>query len=121
MNGQEYFLLVIVLNRVELLGSVLRKMDEMGVEGATIVETTGMGRMLLKDFPFYARVRDAIAKIRPHNKTIFAVVRGMEKVEKVAKEIDDMVEFSKPGTGILFVAPLVFAMGLGETAPEKGR
>jgi len=106
------YLVVMVLNKTELLDDVLKKMDELGVRGATILESVGMGRILLQDFPFYAGIRALVERTRPYNRTIFTVVRDKETLDRLVSEMDKIVRFSEPGTGILFTLPIEMAIGI---------
>lgn len=106
-------LLVVILNRVELLDDLLSYFVEEGVSGATVVDSVGMGR-IIATMPIFAGFRDLMAGNRPTNKTILAVVdsRMMPTLEEgITKVLGDL---SKPGTGLFFTLPISRVRGLGQ-------
>jgi len=85
---------------------------ELDVKGATIINTQGMGRTLAHDFPIFAGLMREMKGAKPYNKTIFAAVDDIElpdKLNSLLKEID--LDFTKPNTGVMFMIPIVRAMG----------
>ena len=57
--------LVIVLNREEFLDDVLSLFVEMGITGATIIDSVGMGRIISYNIPIFAGFRDLMSGNRP--------------------------------------------------------
>jgi nitrogen regulatory protein P-II 1 len=112
------YLLVLVLNRVELLEEILETLVRAGVPGATIIDSTGMGRTLAQadhDASFLAGLRSIFQYSRPENKTIFSVVRTKEKLEKARAAVQEVLgNISRPGVGIIFTLQLLDVTGLGE-------
>jgi nitrogen regulatory protein PII len=99
-------LLVVVLNKEEYLEDVLSLFIELGISGATILDSVGMGRILSHDIPIFAGFRDLIVGNRPYNKTIFAVVED-EVVGKTVEELKSICgDFTQPGTGLVFSLPV---------------
>jgi nitrogen regulatory protein P-II 1 len=104
--------MILVLNREELLQEVLSGFLEIGITGATIVDSMGMGRILAHDIPIFAGLRGMLAGGRPHNKTIFSVLPDRETYDKAAELIEDICGIlSNPGNGILFAIPLADVRG----------
>lgn len=107
-------LLVLVINKEEYLEPVLELFVEMGIRGATILDSVGMGRVLAHDIPIFAGLRDLIPESRPFNKTILTLVED-NLVEPLIDAVEDVVgEFTRPGTGIAFVLPVEYVRGLAE-------
>ena len=104
-------LIVIVLNKVEFLEDLLSAFIEIGISGATVIDSTGMGRILTTHVPIFAGLRDAFSDCCPQNKTILVVVQEEQvaDVEIVLKEVCG--SFDKTGTGIYFCLPLDFVKG----------
>jgi len=99
-------LLVVVLNREEYLDDILALFVELGIRGATILDSVGMGRILSHDIPIFAGFRDLMVGNRPYNKTILSVVED-ELVEAAVKGIEGVCgSFSRPGTGLIFTLPV---------------
>ncbi len=109
------FLLVLILNKTELLEQVLQSLVQAGVPGATIFDSTGMGRALAQSNhdSILAGIRTIFEYTRPHNKTIISVVNSPEQKESAIRSIKSVVgDMSKPGVGILFTSPLADVVGL---------
>lgn len=110
-------LLVTVINDPEKLDEILSGFIEMGVTGATIVNTEGMGRLLSHDIPIFAGLQTLITRSRPQNRTLFSVLED-DKVEPALALLQDVCgNLADPATGIAFVVPVTRVVGL---APELG-
>lgn len=108
-------LLFLILNKEEHLDDVLSLFVELGITGATIIETTGMGRVLAHDIPIFAGFRDLMVGNKPYNKTIFAVV-SKEVVPEIVKGIESICGcLEEPGTGLLFTIPIANVWGLAKS------
>ena len=109
-SGQ--LLMIFVLNREELLEEVLTGFLEIGISGATIIDSMGMGRILAYDIPIFAGLRGVLAGGRPHNKTVMSVLPNHDAFEKAFELIEDVCgSLDDPGNGILFALPIVDARG----------
>jgi nitrogen regulatory protein PII len=105
-------LLVYVLNQQEKLDEILAGFVEIGITGATIIDSVGMGRILAKDVPIFAGFQSLLSGSRPYNKTILSVV-DEEKAEKAIHIIEDICgSFDETGAGIAFLLPLDKVYGL---------
>jgi hypothetical protein len=99
-------LLILFLNREEFLEDILSCFVELGIPGATIIESVGMGRVLTYDIPIFAGFRDLMGGSRPYNKTIFTVAEK-SLVEGAAHAIQRICgENEGPGTGLLITLPV---------------
>jgi len=105
--------MVLVLNKEEQLEELMEVFVEMGVGGATIIDSIGMGRIVSHDIPIFAGFRTLMQDTRPGNKTIFTVVREemleglIEAIEQVTGTLDN------PGNGVLFTIALHTVKGIG--------
>ena len=100
-------LLFIVLNKEEYLEDILSILVELGVSGATIMDSEGLGRFLADHVPIFAGLRQLMGERKTPSKTIFALVDGkgfVGKLQKLLKEED--IDFTRPGTGIIFSVPV---------------
>ncbi len=105
-------LLVLILNKVEKLEEVLEGFLEVGITGATIIESVGMGQILSEEVPIFAGLRFMFAGAKPHNKTIFSVIKN-EKEDYVMSILENILgDLSEPGTGIAFTISLDRVEGL---------
>jgi nitrogen regulatory protein PII len=107
-------LVIIVLNKTEFLEDLLTAFLEIGVSGATVVDSVGMGRILSHDVPIFTGLRSAFPGTSPVNKTILVVTQdGM--VDDIMTVIDDVCgSFDDAGTGLVFVLPVEASRGMGE-------
>lgn len=111
-------LLVVVINQEEKLEQILSGFVEIGITGATIINSEGMGRVLSHDIPIFAGLQTLIARSRPQNQTIFSVIRDRDKVDEVIDLLTEICgDFEDPATGIAFTVPVDRVRGL---APELG-
>lgn len=111
-------LVVFVLNREELLERVLEAYVEAGIQGATILDSEGMGRFLTYEVPLFADFKEFMKGNKPYNKTILSVVRDETVVPRLRSILDEVTGgLEQPGTGIFFTVPVDFAIGLVETPP----
>ena len=105
-------LLVAVINHEEKLDDVLAGFIELGITGATIVSSEGMGRVLSHDVPIFAGLRSLTARSRPRNQTILSVVED-DKIEAALALIQDVCgSLDAPGIGIVFTLPVSRVVGL---------
>ena len=118
-------LLIAVINEEEKLDEILSGMVELGVTGATIVNSEGMGRVLSHDIPIFAGLDALASRSRPQNQTIFSVIRD-EKVDAVISLLQEICgDFGAGGTGIVMTVPLTRVVGLarelGDDVPRVPR
>lgn len=111
-------LLVVVINQEEKLDEILSGFLELGITGATIIASEGMGRVLSHDIPIFAGLHTLLARSRPRNQTIFSVIEDDEKVDGALALLQDVCgDFNDPATGIAFTIPVNRVIGL---KPELG-
>lgn len=106
-------LFIYVLNQQEKMDEVLAGFIEIGITGATIVDSVGMGRILAKDVPIFAGFQSLLGGSRPYNKTIISVVDDDTKIQHALDLIQEVCgPFGEPGSGIAFTLPLDSVHGL---------
>lgn len=111
-------LLIAVVNQEEKLDEILSALVELGVTGATIIGSEGMGRVLSHDIPIFAGLETLARRSRPQNQTIFSVIREDDKVDQVIAVLQEICgNFEAPATGIVFTIPVNRVVGL---SPELG-
>jgi nitrogen regulatory protein P-II 1 len=84
-------LVIIFLNKIEYLDDLLSAFIEIGIPGATVLDSVGMGHIVSHDIPIFAGLRDSFAGSSPTNKTIVVVVEKerLAKIDEVMKDITD--------------------------------
>ncbi len=110
-------LILAVVNDQEKVDEILSGYLELGITGATVIASEGMGRLLTDDIPIFAGLQSLIAGSRPQNRTIFSVVSD-DKVDPAFALLQDVCgNLDAPATGIAFSVPVDRVVGL---APELG-
>jgi nitrogen regulatory protein P-II 1 len=106
-------LLIAVINHPEKLDEILSGFVELGITGATILNSEGMGHVLAQDVPIFAGITALAAYSRARNYTIFSVIREPEKVDRVINLLQEICgNLEDPATGIVFTLPATRVVGL---------
>jgi len=106
-------LLVAVINNEDRIEEILRSFLEIGISGATVIDSHGMGRLLGGDMPDFAKLQTLVAGTRPRNQTLFSVIDDPDKTEAALEAIQRICgSLTSPATGIAFTMPLSRVVGL---------
>ena len=111
-------LFVLVLNKINALEPLFEAMMKAGINGATVLDSTGMMRVLADDehadFPMLALLRHVYSPERKASKTVFVVLedRQVEKMTAIADKVTGGLD--EPDTGIAFTVPVDFVKGLNK-------
>jgi len=112
------YLLVNVLEQPEHLVAILEGFAKIGIKGSTVMNSTGMGRVLMKagaDGPAMEEINKMIANGESSNKTIFTVVKEKEVLDKAIEIVKSFCgDLCEPGKGVLFAIPLALVEGVPE-------
>jgi len=110
------YLLVNVLEQPEHLVAILEGFAKIGIKGSTVMNSTGMGRVLMQagtNGPAMEKISEMIANGESSNKTIFTVVKEEELLDKAIDIVKSLCgDLCEPGKGILFAIPLAHVDGL---------
>jgi nitrogen regulatory protein PII len=113
------YLLVNVLEQKQHLSGILEGFARIGIQGSTVIDSTGMGRVLMKTsatLPVMEHINKVLKDLESSNKTMLTVVREKVVLEKAVDVIRSFSgDLSEPGKGIVFAFPLEFVEGLPET------
>ena len=105
-------LAILILNKEELLEVLLEGLLEIGISGATIIDSIGMGHMLSTEGPIFAGLKYMFCGSRPYNKTIISAIND-DKVDPLKEVVDKTLgPLHENGNGILFFIPLTDVVGL---------
>lgn len=112
--------LVIVLNEVDYLEEILAGFVEIGVSGATILDSQGMASAIVRgdnnqSISLFGALKTLLEDAHPYNKTIFTVLENEGLVNKAVAVVNEVVgDITSPGVGFMFSVPInmVFPMGL---------
>lgn len=107
---------MLVLNKTECLEELLEALLENGIHGGTVLDSTGMMRVIDQsgdDLPMFGAFRQLFDPGRKSSKTLVMVLEDAEV--EIARRVIGKVTggLDKPDTGILFAMPALFVEGLG--------
>ncbi|MGD8726517.1 MAG: P-II family nitrogen regulator [Gemmatimonadales bacterium] len=113
-------LLVCVINREAELERILAGFVELGITGATVVSSEGMGRFVSQgELPVLAGLQSVIDAARPQNTTVFSIVEDENTLEAAVALVERVCgDLGEPGTGIVFTVPVSRAYGLASRLPD---
>lgn len=111
-------LYVLVLNKTNALEPLFEAMMKAGINGATVLDSTGMMRVLADDenadFPMLGLLRHVYSPERRASKTVFIVLED-QQVSVLTRIIDKVTGgLDNPDTGIAFTVPVDFVKGLNK-------
>ena len=105
-------LVVIFLNQIEYLEELLSIFLEIGVSGATVLDSMGMGHIISENIPIFAGLRDAFAGSSPGRKIIMAITEE-EMIERMYHALDEVCNSeSYKKTSFLISLPIDKIYGL---------
>ena len=112
--------LFLVLNKTEYLEDILNGLMEIGVKGATILDSQGMGSKILTNqyasSSLFGTLKTAFDREHPFNKTIFTVIETDELLQKAIERIQSCAgDLSQPGEGLMFTVPVGQVFGMAPT------
>jgi nitrogen regulatory protein P-II 1 len=112
-------MILFVLNDPAKLLDLLNAWTEAGSSGATVLFSTGMGRLhqseiLRDDLPLMPSLSDFFTQSEELSRTVFTIIHD-DVVEHIIRATEQIVgDLNKPGTGILIVLPTDSVHGLIE-------
>ncbi|TYP58836.1 P-II family nitrogen regulator [Thermosediminibacter litoriperuensis] len=110
------YLMVIILNRPELLKKLLTVMKKNGAKGATVLDSMGQGA-IMKSFEEDRPMIASIKKLKEDglfvNKTILSVIEDKKKLQDIADAVErEIGSFAEDSSmGIMFSVPLNMVRG----------
>lgn len=111
--------MVVVVNDPKYLVPILDRFVEIGITGATVIDSTGMARLIADHVPFFTRF-SRMEGDQHHSKTVFTVIRD-EIVERAADSVDEIMGgLDNPNSGFLFCVPVSLCRGLRACEWETG-
>jgi hypothetical protein len=112
------YLILLVLNDPDKLEPLLIAWEESGVQGATVLFSTGLGRIRQldtwrDDMPLIPSLDDFYQVPENMNRTIFTVIRSEAEVEAILAATQRTIgNLDETGIGLLLVLPVSRAYGL---------
>ena len=111
------YLILFVLNNPDRLEELLIAWEENGVEGATVLFSTGLGRIRAldawrDDMPLIPSLRDFYELPENMNRTVFTIVKDEAQVDEVVAATKKVVgDLDEQETGLLLVLPVMRTYG----------
>jgi nitrogen regulatory protein P-II 1 len=118
-------LVLFVLHDPEKLPELLEAWKEAGVSGATVLFSTGMGRLdqspaLLDDIPIMPSLDDFLPRGERFSRTVFSMIDDEKVVSRVIEATERVVgDLNEPDRGLLMVLPVTRVYGLRK--PPSGK
>jgi nitrogen regulatory protein P-II 1 len=112
-------MILFILNDPAKVQDLLNAWKEAGATGATVLVSTGMGRIhksaaLRDDLPLMPSLSDFYSSDQELSRTLFTIIRE-ELVRPIISATEKIVgDLNKPGNGILIVLPTESVHGLIE-------
>lgn len=109
------YMLIMVLDNITHRNDVLASWERAGIRGVTILESTGLHRILLRHRPdmAYSGFGRIFGNTEAGHNTLFAVVEDMAIIEAVVAATERIVgKLDGPNTGIMFALPISRVWGM---------
>jgi hypothetical protein len=109
------YLLIMVLDDSNRLNEVLEAWRTAGIRGTTILESTGLNRVLPRHTaqPMFAGFSQMFGGGRVGHQTLFAIIDSLELAEAAVSATEAVIgKLTDPNTGIMFVTPVLQVWGL---------
>ncbi len=118
-------LVLFVLHDPEKLPALLEAWKKAGVSGATVLFSTGMGRLaqspaLLDDMPLMPSLDDFLPRVEHFGRTVFSMIDDEKVVSRVIEATERVVgDLNEPDRGLLMVLPVTQVRGLRKPVSAK--
>ncbi len=110
------YLLVNVLEQTQHLTAIMEGFARIGIQGSTVIDSTGMGRVLMKTHAtsqLMKQINKVLKDLESSNKTLLTVVNDKDLLDKAIQVVKSFCgDMCEPGKGILFAVPLALVEGL---------
>lgn len=114
------YLVLLVINDPDRLEDLLIAWEENGVQGATVLFSTGLGRIRQMDawrddMPLIPSLRDFYEVPENMNRTIFTIAKDEPQVDALVAATKTVVgDLDESKTGLLLVLPVARAYGVNK-------
>lgn len=114
-------LLVAIINEEGKVEEVLGEFLRLGVTGATVLKSEGMGKVLSQDVPVFGGLQALMSRSRPQNTTVFSVIESPTTLRAAIDAVTRVVgNIDAPSTGIVFTVAVSEAWGLASELEDGG-
>jgi nitrogen regulatory protein PII len=115
-------LIVAILTNLQTCHDVIHLWEELGVPGATILDSIGMRHLKERhahrdDLPLIPSLRSILEQEEFDHHTVFSVVPDALDVDDLIRHTEELVgDFEAEHTGLIFVMPVLQVRGLRRNA-----
>lgn len=116
------YLLIAIINNEDILDDLITGWLDIGITGATVLESTDFVQLISTHIPIFAGFRTLTGGGMHHNKTIVAAVEEKSILDDAVNFLDSLCQKTgKPHQGVYFVAPLLQFAHLGRPLDPSDR
>ena len=112
------YLLVSILKQTQPLSDIVAGFANTGITGSTVINGTGMGRVLMQTkaaLQLSDQINKVITDLESSNNIILTVIQDKETLDKAIEIVKSFCgDLCEPGKGILFALPLEVVEGYQE-------
>lgn len=106
-------LVVIVLNKTDLLDEILSLFMGYEIKGVTVLDSSGMGHLISNQFPMFSMFAELGEERESNSKTNFTVVKDEAERKEVLSVAESVCgDLTKPDNAIFFSVPVNFTKGI---------
>ncbi len=119
-------LVSLVLHDRDKVDDVLHAWIEAGVRGLTLLDSSGLSHHVGRagprdDLPVFPSLRSMLESTETHSRLLFTVVPDEFDLDGLIRGTERVTgSLDLPGTGILFVMPVIRVIGLQPGRPASG-
>ena len=99
------FLLFIILKDENKLEEVMDSLLELGITGATIIDSNAMGKIMSDNLPLFGGLRKSFEGSKPLSKTIFSVVNG-NQIKEIVTLLEKVLKKQNETLGLIITLPV---------------
>ncbi|MGD2036258.1 MAG: hypothetical protein PVH28_00165 [Desulfobacterales bacterium] len=112
------YLLVSILKQTQPMSDIMAGFAKIGITGSTVVNGTGMGRVLMQtrvSLLSSDHINKVITDLESANNILLTVIKNKETLDKAVEIVKcHCGDLCEPGKGILFALPLEVVEGFQE-------
>ncbi len=114
------YLLIAVINNEDLFDDLITGWIDIGITGATVIDSTDSLQFISQHIPIFAGFRTLSGGGMLHNKTLFTAIEDRETLDEAVAFLEALCqETGKPHQGVYFVTPLVYFGRLGQEVDSE--
>ena len=112
------YLLISILEETQPLSDIMAGFAETGIKGSTVINATGMGRVLMQtkaSLHLSDHINKVITDLESSNQIILTVIKDRASLDKAIEIVKSFCgDLREPGKGMLFALPLEVVEGFQE-------